>query len=119
MPSPTTTKLPIPKSWDEFEDIVADVLKLRWKNPHVTRNGRSGQRQHGVDICGTAAHLPAGEYAVDARLREIGYGRWEGSTLTQMQASDPAIFAARPEGRVRDDHRGQLPEQQLRENHDR
>src|ERR1700688_4996080 len=35
------------------------------------------------------------DYALDDRLREIGYGRWEGSTLAQMQAADPAIFAAR------------------------
>ncbi|MGD0847287.1 histidine phosphatase family protein [Bradyrhizobium sp.] len=39
--------------------------------------------------------LPTGGYAVDARLREIGYGRWEGATLAQMQASDPELFAAR------------------------
>jgi broad specificity phosphatase PhoE len=39
--------------------------------------------------------LPTDGYAVDARLREIGYGRWEGATLAQMQASDPEIFAAR------------------------
>ena len=39
--------------------------------------------------------LPVDDYAVDDRLREIGYGRWEGSTLAQMQASDPEIFAAR------------------------
>ena len=31
----------------------------------------------------------------DDRLREIGYGAWEGSTLAQMQASDPALFARR------------------------
>jgi broad specificity phosphatase PhoE len=28
-------------------------------------------------------------------LREIGYGEWEGSTLAQMQASDPELFARR------------------------
>jgi len=39
--------------------------------------------------------LPTGSYAVDDRLREIGYGRWEGATLAQMQASDPELFAAR------------------------
>jgi len=39
--------------------------------------------------------LPTGGYAVDDRLREIGYGRWEGATLAQMQASDPGLFAAR------------------------
>ncbi len=39
--------------------------------------------------------LPAGQYAIDDRLREIGYGHWEGSTLAQMQEKDPALFAAR------------------------
>src|ERR1700682_2179085 len=39
--------------------------------------------------------LPPDAYAIDDRLREIGYGHWEGSTLAQMQASDPAVFARR------------------------
>ena len=29
--------------------------------------------------------LPPGGYALDDRLREIGYGHWEGSTLAQTQ----------------------------------
>jgi len=53
MPSPATTQLPRPKSWDEFEDITADLLKVVWSDPYMTRNGRAGQRQHGVDIYGT------------------------------------------------------------------
>lgn len=57
MPSPTTTDLPKPKSWDEFEDICADLLKCMWSDPYVVRNGRSGQRQHGVDIYGKPVHL--------------------------------------------------------------
>jgi broad specificity phosphatase PhoE len=39
--------------------------------------------------------LPPDDYALDDRLREIGYGYWEGSTLQQMQASDPEVFATR------------------------
>lgn len=57
MPSPTTTDLPIPRSWDEFEDICADLLKRLWHDPYVVRNGRDGQRQHGVDIYGKPVHL--------------------------------------------------------------
>ena len=34
-------------------------------------------------------------YALDDRLREIGYGHWEGSTLAEQEASHPDIFAAR------------------------
>jgi broad specificity phosphatase PhoE len=39
--------------------------------------------------------LQPSDYAIDDRLREIGYGQWEGSTLSQMQASDPEVFAKR------------------------
>jgi broad specificity phosphatase PhoE len=39
--------------------------------------------------------LPPRDYAIDDRLREIGYGHWEGSTLSQMQAANPDVFAAR------------------------
>ena len=39
--------------------------------------------------------LPPGGYALDDRLREIGYGHWEGSTLPEMQALDPELFAKR------------------------
>ncbi|MBR0694225.1 histidine phosphatase family protein [Bradyrhizobium lablabi] len=39
--------------------------------------------------------LPQGDYALDSRLREIGYGAWEGSTLAEAQAADPALYARR------------------------
>jgi hypothetical protein len=57
MPSPPTTDLPRPKSWDEFEDICTDVLKRTWGDPYVVRHGRLGQRQSGVDCYGFPKHL--------------------------------------------------------------
>jgi broad specificity phosphatase PhoE len=39
--------------------------------------------------------LPPKDYAIDDRLREIGYGKWEGFTLAEMQAADPDFFAKR------------------------
>lgn len=45
-------------------------------------------------VRGALGLSPAG-YALDDRLREIGYGGWEGSTLVQMQASHPDLFAQR------------------------
>jgi len=48
-----------------------------------------------MELVRRALRLPADDYAVDDRLREIGYGRWEGSTLAQMQAADPELFARR------------------------
>jgi probable phosphoglycerate mutase len=42
-----------------------------------------------------ALNLPPRDYATDDRLREIGYGQWEGFTLPEMQAADPDFFARR------------------------
>jgi len=39
--------------------------------------------------------LPPDQFAIDTRLREIGYGQWEGATLAQMQVEDPDLFARR------------------------
>ena len=39
--------------------------------------------------------LPPDQYAVDGRLREIGYGQWEGLTLPEMELHDAATFASR------------------------
>jgi len=39
--------------------------------------------------------LPAADYHVDDRLREIAYGQWEGLTLPEMQLHDAATFASR------------------------
>lgn len=57
MPTYASSKIPAPKSWDEFEDIVTDVAKLKWKNPNITRYGRTGQRQNGVDIIGEPFYI--------------------------------------------------------------
>jgi probable phosphoglycerate mutase len=48
-----------------------------------------------MELVRGALRLPPRDYAIDDRLREIGYGDWEGSTLAQMQASDPELFARR------------------------
>ena len=39
--------------------------------------------------------LPLSGYAIDGRLRELGYGEWEGATLAEAQAKDPELFAQR------------------------
>jgi probable phosphoglycerate mutase len=48
-----------------------------------------------MDLVREVLALPPGGYALDDRLREIGYGRWEGSTLAEMQVQDPELFAMR------------------------
>ena len=39
--------------------------------------------------------LPPDQYGIDAELRELTFGRWEGMTLKQVKAADPAGHAAR------------------------
>lgn len=48
-----------------------------------------------MELLRNSLRLPPQDYELDDRLREIGYGHWEGSTLAQMQASDPEIYATR------------------------
>lgn len=39
-----------PRSWEQFEELCADLFEAAWNDPTLVRNGRAGQRQHGVDI---------------------------------------------------------------------
>lgn len=52
MPTLSQMNLPTPKSWDEFEEITLDALKIRWSVSNLFRYGRQGQPQNGVDIYG-------------------------------------------------------------------
>jgi probable phosphoglycerate mutase len=54
-----------------------------------------GRARSTMELVRGALELPPADYSIDDRLREIGYGDWEGSTLKQMQASDPEVFARR------------------------
>jgi len=62
MPTVPQSELPIPKSWDEFEDIVWDLYSRLWDDPNAQRYGRPGQAQQGVDVYGQPARL-GGRYA--------------------------------------------------------
>lgn len=52
MPTVYGMELPLPKHWQEFEQVVRDAMALKWDSPNLTLNGRPGQQQHGVDIYG-------------------------------------------------------------------
>jgi probable phosphoglycerate mutase len=48
-----------------------------------------------MELVRGSLRLPPDGYAIDDRLREIAYGRWEGATYAQTRLSDPEVFAAR------------------------
>jgi probable phosphoglycerate mutase len=54
-----------------------------------------GRARSTMELARGVLRLPPHDYTIDDRLREIGYGDWEGSTLAQMQARDPEVFARR------------------------
>jgi tetratricopeptide (TPR) repeat protein len=86
VPTIPQSDLPKPKSWDEFEDIVWNIYSREWHDPHAERNGRSDQRQHGVDIYGQPWEM-GGRYA-GIQCKRLAEGR-----LTQ-QAIDREVAEA-------------------------
>jgi hypothetical protein len=72
MPNIPQSELPTPKSWDDFEDIVADLYIRLWDDPHAQRYGRSGQAQQGVDIYGQPDRLQSGYVGVQCKRYAVG-----------------------------------------------
>jgi broad specificity phosphatase PhoE len=54
-----------------------------------------GRARMTMELMRDAMKLPPSGYSVDDRLREIGYGQWEGLTLGEMKLNDAATFARR------------------------
>jgi broad specificity phosphatase PhoE len=54
-----------------------------------------GRARMTMELARGALQLPPADYSIDDRLREIGYGQWEGLTLPEMQLNDAATFALR------------------------
>lgn len=54
-----------------------------------------GRARQTMEIVRGKLELPLGDYALDDRLREIGYGVWEGLTLAESDAADPDVYARR------------------------
>jgi len=78
---------PPPRSWDQFEELCADVFQSSWQDPAMVRHGRAGQRQDGVDIVGrNGAIYPIG---LQCKRRSS----WPVSRLTTKQI-DQEVLAA-------------------------
>jgi probable phosphoglycerate mutase len=77
--------------------VLADLFERhghdRRELPYIS--SPLGRARTTMELMRGVLRLPPQDYAVDDRLREIGYGRWEGSTLAEMQRVDPALFARR------------------------
>ena len=74
-------------------DILANDAHDPKKIPFVS--SPLGRARHTMELVRGALGVPPIDYTLDDRLREIGYGHWEGSTLAQMEQSHPDVFAER------------------------
>ncbi len=45
-------EFPPPRDWQVFEDLCHALFQAEWEDPETQKNGRPGQKQHGVDIFG-------------------------------------------------------------------
>jgi broad specificity phosphatase PhoE len=77
--------------------ILGDVLAGDGRKPSSLPFVTSplGRARTTMELLRDAMKLPPADYSVDARLREIAYGQWEGLTLSEMKLDDAATFARR------------------------
>lgn len=74
-------------------DLFARDGKDRAALPYVS--SPLGRARQTMELARGELDLPPADYSLDDRLREIGYGVWEGLTLAQSEASDPEVYARR------------------------
>ncbi|MGT2437475.1 histidine phosphatase family protein [Bradyrhizobium betae] len=77
--------------------VLADLFKRdgcdRSALPYVS--SPLGRARQTMELVRGKLELPVVDYALDDRLREIGYGVWEGLTLAESEAKDPDVYARR------------------------
>jgi broad specificity phosphatase PhoE len=77
--------------------VLADLFKRDGKDktalPYVS--SPLGRARMTMELVRGKLGLPPGDYSLDDRLREIGYGVWEGLTLAESEATDPGVYANR------------------------
>ena len=89
-----SSELPVPKSWDEFEDICADLFGQIWNDPNIVRYGQLGESQNGVDIRG---RLPDGGIAgVQCKRKR----QWPVAAITTQEIDDEVAEALKFEPRL-------------------
>ncbi|MGY3037777.1 broad specificity phosphatase PhoE [Bradyrhizobium sp. USDA 4354] len=77
--------------------VLADLFKREGKDraalPYVS--SPLGRARQTMELVRGKLELPPADYSLDDRLREIGYGVWEGLTLAESESSDPDVYARR------------------------
>jgi probable phosphoglycerate mutase len=78
-------------------EILAQLFARDGREPAAYQYVSSplGRARRTMHVVRAALGLEPDGYATDARLSEISFGDWEGLTLADVRARDPALLAAR------------------------
>jgi broad specificity phosphatase PhoE len=76
-----------------LSDLLARDGRDKLSIPYVA--SPLGRARMTMELVRETLCMPPKAYAIDDRLREIGYGEWEGSTLAEAEVRDPSLFARR------------------------
>ena len=63
-----------PKEWRTFEDLCHALFKVAWGDKLAQKNGRQGQKQHGVDVFGLVDGDCTTYQGVQCKGKEVNYG---------------------------------------------
>lgn len=67
-------QIPLPRSWETFEDLCLALFRAIWKDPHAQKHGRRGQPQHGVDVYGSIDGAAAEFLGVQCKGKDEAFG---------------------------------------------
>jgi tetratricopeptide (TPR) repeat protein len=70
----TSVEIPKPKDWQAFERHCRLLFERSLNDPAVQNNGRSGQRQHGVDIFGHRGSGTGRLVGIQCKGKDSDYG---------------------------------------------
>ncbi|MHC2003293.1 hypothetical protein ACYQR9_23055 [Methylobacterium sp. CM6241] len=63
-----------PKSWEKFEELICSLFAKIWSDPLAQKNGRVGQKQHGVDVYGRPTYANRLVHGVQCKGKDRNYG---------------------------------------------
>lgn len=72
-----------------LDGLGLDASSLAFTASPLSRTRRT------MELVRTGLGLPPERYGVDDRLRELSFGRWEGSTWSEIARAEPAAAASR------------------------
>ena len=73
-----------PANWQTFEDLCLELFRREWGDSLATKNGRSGQPQHGTDISGRPRSAAGKWYGVQCKGKDAAYG----AALTEKEITE-------------------------------